>query len=299
MILEMWQIAERMVHVAQPFKKQVVRYNTPDGRRCAPDSPDAIKRVEESRKYYGLVPQSDGRRKAIPLCPDLGRSKQLLNKLLADAAMRQHGMADPYESHRKRPLADHLADFRAALDAKGNHPRHVRLTLAHLDAVLQGGMGAVWLSDLDAGKASDWLAGLRANRQAVVLPEGREWFRLAEVARMLGIKPCSVTKAVRQQGLGATGNGPARRYPRITVEALAEWAARGVAPETANHYARSLRAFGRWLVRSRRCPSNPFDSLALLNAATDHRHDRRELDADELRLLLSSARTTARGPFAA
>ena len=116
--------------MAQPFKKQVVRYYTPDGRRCPPDSPGAIKRTEESRKYYGLVPQPDGKRKAVPLCPDLSRSRQLLNKLLADAAMRQHGMVDPYEPHRKRPLTDHLTDFAAALRAKGDCADHVRSTIA-------------------------------------------------------------------------------------------------------------------------------------------------------------------------
>src|SRR5262249_61633728 len=77
--------------MAQPFKKQTVRSYTPGGERCGPDVSGAVKRVEESRKYYGLVPQPDGRREAVPLCPDLGRSKQLLNKLLADAALRQHG----------------------------------------------------------------------------------------------------------------------------------------------------------------------------------------------------------------
>jgi hypothetical protein len=108
--------------VATPFKKQTVHYATPNGQRCSPDTPGAVKRVEESRKYYGLVPQPNGKRKPVPLCPDLGRSKQILNKLLTDAAMRQHGLADPYEEHRKRALADHLADFRAASSAKGTTP---------------------------------------------------------------------------------------------------------------------------------------------------------------------------------
>src|SRR5215831_2716559 len=106
--------------MAQPFKKKIVRYCTPDGQRCGPETPGALKRVEESRKYYGLVPQPDGRRKPVPLCPDLSRSRQLLNKLLADAAMQQHGLVDPYESHRKRQLAEHLNDYRRELEARDN-----------------------------------------------------------------------------------------------------------------------------------------------------------------------------------
>src|SRR6516164_4565833 len=137
--------------MALPFKKQTVRYVTPDGRRCGPDTPGAVKRVEESRKYYGLVPQPDGRRKPVPLCPDLGRSKQLLNKLLADAALRQHGLADPYADHRKRPLADHLVDFRAALTAKGNSPNYVALVLGRLQG-LADGCGWRTLKDLSASQ---------------------------------------------------------------------------------------------------------------------------------------------------
>ena len=79
----------------------------------------------KSREDYGLVPQPNGKRKPVPLCPDLTRSKQLLNKLLADATICQHGMADPYEEHRSWPLADHLADFREALSGKGNTPDYV------------------------------------------------------------------------------------------------------------------------------------------------------------------------------
>lgn len=169
----------------------------------------------------------------------------------------------------------------------------MKKTIAHLRAAFEGA-GAVLLADLDAGKVSDWLAALRADRQPAALPEGMESFRLKEVARLLGIKPSSVTKVIRRRGLEAIGSGPARRFPRATVEALAEGAARGVAPETVNHYARSLRAFGRWLLRSRRWPSNPFDSLPLLNAATDRRRDRRELDADELRRLLAATGASAR-----
>ena len=102
--------------MAAPFKKMIVRYCTPEGRRCDADTPGAIKRVEESRKYYGLVPQPNGKRKPVPLCPDLARSRHLLNKLLTDAAMRHHGMANPYEAHRRRPLADHLVVHCSSID---------------------------------------------------------------------------------------------------------------------------------------------------------------------------------------
>src|SRR5262249_33804942 len=156
-----------------------------------------------------------------PLCPDLQRSKQLLNKLLTDAAMRQHGVGDPHADHRKRRLADHLADFAAALQAKGDCAQHVEKTVAHLRSFFDA-TGAVWLADLDAGKAAEWLTSLRADRGLPELPHGQELFTMAELARLLGIHRASINKAIRRHKLAAVGAGPARRYPRATALALLE-----------------------------------------------------------------------------
>src|SRR5262249_35898447 len=155
--------------------------------------------------------------KPVPLCRDKGASQKLLNKLLTDATMREHGAGDPYAEHRKRPLDDHLADFGAALQAKGDTADHVGLTLARLRAVIDG-TGAARLADLDAGKAGNWLTALRADREPAPLPEGQELFKLAEVAELLGVTPAAVSKAVQRNRLEAVGKGKARRFPRATVE---------------------------------------------------------------------------------
>jgi hypothetical protein len=194
--------------MAQPFKKQIVRYYTPDGQRCGPGQPGAVKHVEESKKYYGLVPQPNGKRKPVPLCPDLGRSKQLLNKLLADAAFRQHGMADPYEPHRKRPLADHLADFRAALSAKGNSPDYIALVLGRLVA-LTDGCGWQTLGDVSASQADEWLAGQRTSgRPASVLSVDQVAFTPGETAKLLGGRCPRYCEAPPTTG-NWSGKGPA------------------------------------------------------------------------------------------
>src|SRR5262245_65681894 len=113
--------------MAEPFRRQTVRYSAPDGKRCTADTPGAVRTVELSRKWYGTV---NG--KPVPLCRDKGASQKLLNKLLTDATMRAHGVGDPYEEHRRRPLADHLADFQAMLTAKDNSTQHVELTVARV-----------------------------------------------------------------------------------------------------------------------------------------------------------------------
>src|ERR1700756_2861857 len=135
--------------MAEPFKKQLVRFYTPEGQRCEKTTPGAVKQVVDSRKYYGFVVQANGKRRQVPLRPDLASSKKLLNKLLADSTLRQHGMADPYEAHQRRPLSKHLMDFRAALSAKGNTQAYVDLVLARLQA-LADGCGWQTLRDLSA-----------------------------------------------------------------------------------------------------------------------------------------------------
>jgi integrase/recombinase XerC len=267
--------------MADVFKKQVVRWIGLDGGRCKPGTPGAAQHTELSRKWYGTVGG-----KPVPLCVDKQKSQQLLRKLLGDAELKRHGLCDPFEQCRRRPLADHLAAFGAALRAKGDSKRHVSLTMSRIQAVVDG-IQAVWLADLDAARAGDYLTALRADQQPVKLPEGQDSFRLAEIAVLLGVKPGSISKAVQRHRLKATGAGKARRLPRETVQVLASRLARGVSPETVNHHVRALRSFGRWLVRSRRWGANPFETLSLLNTATDRRHDRRELEADELRRLLA------------
>src|SRR5262245_43229298 len=172
--------------MADVFKKQVVRWVGPDGRRCKPGTPGAERRAELSRKWYGTVGG-----KPVPLCAEKQRSQQLLRKLLGDAELKRHGLGDPFEQSKARPLADHLADFGAALRAKGASGRHVSLTVSRIQAVLDG-TRAVWLADLDAARAGDCLTALRADRQPVKLPEGQDSFRLAETAALLGVKPGSV-----------------------------------------------------------------------------------------------------------
>lgn len=64
-------------------------------------------------------------------------------------------------------------------------------------------------------------------------------------------------------------------------------------PRTFNQYATAARAFGRWLVRRRFAPHNPFEPVELLNPEAGRTFIRRALTAKELGLLLTAA---AAGP---
>jgi hypothetical protein len=70
------------------------------------------------------------------------------------------GYTDPAEEHARRPLAEHLKDYTAALEAKGGTADHIRLTTGRITALLSG-CGFVFPLDADAAKSADWLNALR------------------------------------------------------------------------------------------------------------------------------------------
>jgi excisionase family DNA binding protein len=242
-----------------------------------------------SPTWYGWV---DGQ--AVPLCANKAASEIMLGEKLKKAAHAEAGMADPFQAHRKRPLAEHLADYRREVEARGGSPRYVEMVGSRLAALLDG-CGFRLTADLSASRVLDWLAGLRSTAAAPAeLPEGKAWFTPREAAALLGVQVKSVGVAVRRGRLEAAGKGKARRFPRATVEALLARPDQGASVETTNQYLRHLKGFCNWLVKDRRTGDNPLAHLTPGNSQVDRRHDRRELTADELRRLLEVTRASTR-----
>jgi site-specific recombinase XerC len=63
---------------------------------------------------------------------------------------------------------------------------------------------------------------------------------------------------------------------------------------TYNHYLQAVDEFGKWLVSSKRLPTNPVAGIDRLNAETDVRHQRRALTPDEVSRLVRAARDSGR-----
>ena len=131
-------------------------------------------------------------------------------------------------------------------------------------------------------------------RDPIVVPEVDGGYKRSQAAKLLGIKPTAFRNTVKQYRLAATGKGPARRFPRATVQAVEERQRRGVSVQTTNYYLSHLKSFCAWLVEDGRTDNNPVARLEAGNVELDRRHDRRELIAAELRLTLDAARTSAR-----
>lgn len=266
----------------QPRKRTRVYYITPDGKRTNRHDPSGVKTPVESDLYYGRIGG-----KYVPLSRNLEAARRILTRKLAEADLAKAGIAPPTPPVPVT-VGMAMADYRSHLRLKGDTEQHVDDTAARVLAVFAF---ASPLLSLDASVASRALLAMQHDGEPIQLPNRSE-FTPAQAREILDVSKTSTHRTVMRLGLAATGNGRARRYPRATVQAMLEAQARGISPETANHYVRSLRAFGKWLEETGRLPKNPFRTLALAGTASDRRHDRRALDADEMRRLLAAAESS-------
>jgi integrase len=243
--------------------------------------------------YYVKYRDTHGQVHRVKGYTDKEATKQLGARLERNAARRQEGLADPFEAHHKRPLAEHLDDWRRHLEAEGNTPEYVAKVCARTRDVLHG-CAFTFIPDLDAGRVASFLHGLRKDPPRPALPPGQEWFTPRElVAALNGRRPPALARLLRAERLAAPGNGRARKYPRATVEALQDRVLRGIGVSTSNGYVAAVRGFSRWLVGKERTDRDRLVSLSRLNADTDRRHERRALAEAELHGLLTAAQASA------
>jgi integrase len=271
-----------------------VRFRGSDGKMIT--APVVQKGNGAGKTCRVLSPNYSGHVKGqrVTLCTNKEAAEVMLADLIRRAERGGVGMCDPFERHSKRPLSEHVADYRRELEARGNASRYADLVASRLGDLLAG-CGFCLTADLSASRVSDWLARLRemGRPRAELEPAKVLWTR-KELAGLLGIKPASVPPLVRRHRLSAEGNGKARRYPRATIEALQDLTSQGVSVATTNQYLAHLKSFCNWMVKDGRMGSNPFLHVEPGNADVDRRHDRRELTTDELRGLLAAARGSDR-----
>jgi integrase len=263
--------------------------------RVTKNTPGAVKvDLGLSKIWYGRFKGADGKFRREPLCANKTASKQMLAKLATDAKMATLGMADAFEEHRTRPLAEHLTEWEASLRADGAGDKHIVGTVACVRRILAGCRFVV-MADLSASRVQTFLAELREHPgPAVGIDPAKQKYSKKELAALIGVKPTAIGPLVRRYQLKATGNGKARCYPRATVEALLSLRRRGKSIKTSNLYLAAIKQFCRWMVDDRRMPNNPLAHLSGGNVKLDRRHDRRPLSAKELRSVLGAAGASER-----
>ena len=65
-----------------------------------------------------------------------------------------------------------------------------------------------------------------------------------------------------------------------------------ISAQTCNFYLQAIKQFCKWMVQDRRVSQSPVEHLQAINVRVDRRHDRRALDADEMRRLLEATQAT-------
>ena len=91
--------------------------------------------------YYASWYDHNGRRKSkCTRTTDRSAAERIARKLEADVCLRKSGVVDTriegFAVEAKRPLAEHLEDFRAELDARQDSEKHVRMTCRHIEWIV-------------------------------------------------------------------------------------------------------------------------------------------------------------------
>jgi len=115
---------------------------------------------KQSQCWYVDYKTADGTRKRVKGFKDKAATGQLAAKLEREAEQAQVGIIDRYKEHRKRPLVEHLNDFKASLVNKGTTEKHACLVYNRAKAVIEN-CKFIYIADISASKVQRYLAERR------------------------------------------------------------------------------------------------------------------------------------------
>jgi integrase len=98
--------------------------------------------IQEAEIYSCMYFDEHGkRRKRTTGCKDRKTAQEVANKIELDANLRKRGhidsKAERYAKEARRPINEHVADFRAFLTDKGNTAKHVDMTCKHVETIIE------------------------------------------------------------------------------------------------------------------------------------------------------------------
>ncbi len=291
--------------MASLFRPTFTRYLDAAGRRVSKQTPGATPKRERSKTWWANYRGVDGKRNRVSLHDDHDTAESMLADLVKRVRREESGDADPFEASRKRPLAEHIADFEKHLAAKNRTPHHIFKIGSYFRRVADA---CEWKT-LAALSSDDLANYLHERRQPSVVTQV-SLKQAAEVVASVADVPSPPLVRLRRLS---------KRLPKPVVEAQRGFPARwdwsvirpilarefgcnlpqecplsdlGLSFAANNDYIAAARNFGNWLTKSRpkRWPENPFTNLTKLNAAEDVRHERRPASADELARIVQAAR---------
>ena len=143
--------SERWYAVFVDFSESLRRLPLFTDRKASDELARKIDRLNSIRAAGDTIP------------PDLSRYVETMPPAVREK-LAAWGILSAQRAAAGRPLVDHVADWRAALVAKGNTERHAELVTSRARKAFDACRFRVW-SDLSASKLQTHLAGLRADRK--------------------------------------------------------------------------------------------------------------------------------------
>jgi len=142
--------AEEINGMASLYKKPVVMTDPKSGKRVK----------TKSKKWWGRYRDENGVERRVPLATDKAAAQAMLSEAVKKAERQGAGLIDPSDDQRKRPLCEHLAEFKRYLKNKGVTPKQVHTASAQFHCIINDRKWKM-VGDITASGALEFLGGLR------------------------------------------------------------------------------------------------------------------------------------------
>jgi hypothetical protein len=136
--------------MANLYRKPIARIDPTTGRKTR----------TKSRKWWGRYRTAVGVERRVPLAADKAAAQAMLNEILRNVDRERAGLVDPTEQQRKRPLGEHLADFKRYLTNKGVTPKQVRESTKQIQKLVDARKWKL-TGDISASGALEFFGELR------------------------------------------------------------------------------------------------------------------------------------------
>ena len=115
---------------------------------------------KQTQNWYIDYKAADGTRKRVKGFKDKAATMQFAAKLERATELAQAGISDRYATHRKKPLAEHLREFKESLLNKSATEKHASLVHNRVKSIVDA-CHFVYFGDISASKVQAYLADRR------------------------------------------------------------------------------------------------------------------------------------------
>lgn len=158
---------------------------------------------KQSKHWYIDYKTADGTRERVKGFKDKSATIQLAAELERKAELAQAGIVDKYAEHRKKPLKEHLDDFKQSLLDKGCTAKHAQMTYNRAKTVIEA-CNFMLISDISPSTVQRFLAnkrkeGLSKKTSNYYLKATKHFFSWMESDSRMGENPLKHLNGVNVQ----------------------------------------------------------------------------------------------------